>query len=65
MSDFSEDFARLVASDDRDGMRNWMTEMMDKIRYTEPPQDEVVILRRRIRILKDYLKDDEASERDI
>ena len=65
MSDFNEDFARMISNDDREGLRKWMTEMMDKIRYTEPPQDEASILKRRIRIIKDYLKDDEESERNI
>ena len=65
MSDFNEDFARMISNDDREGLRKWMTEMMDKIRYTEPPQNEAAILKRRIRIIKDYLKDDEESEMDI
>ena len=65
MSDFNEDFARMISNDDREGLRKWMTEMMDKIRYTEPPQEEAAVLKRRIRIIKDYLKDDEESEMDI
>ena len=65
MSDFNEDFAKLISRDDRDGLREWMTEMDNKRRYTEPSPEEAAILKRRIRIIKDYLKDDEESERDI
>ena len=63
MSDFSEDFGKLIAADDRIGIRKLIEEMEGKVDTCTP--EECAILKRRIRVLKDYLKDDEQSEMDI
>ena len=63
MSDFNNRLGAMISANDKQGMREWIIEMNGKIpRCTD---EECKILSRRIRILEDYLKDDEESERDI
>ena len=63
MSDFNDTFARLVARDDDDAMRLFINQMRSQLRTCTDEEHKILV--RRIRILKDYLKDDEESERDI
>ena len=65
MSDFNNVLGNLIASNNKQGMLDWITEMENTLRYTEPSREDAKILKRRIRTIKDYLKDDEESERNI
>ena len=57
MIDFNMKLATLIAKDDKDGAREWITEMDNERRYTEPGPERAKLLKRRIRILEDWIAD--------
>ena len=57
MIDFNTKLAKLIKDDDKDGAREWITEMDSERRYTEPGPERAKLLKRRIRILEDWMAD--------
>ena len=55
MEKFNEVFAEKIAADDVQVLKDWITEMDNKMRYTENTQAETNALKRRMRIVKDYI----------
>lgn len=65
MADFNEEFALKIAANDKQLLRDWITEMTGRLDDADVDEMEQKILKRRIRIVGDYLRDDEESEVDI
>ena len=65
MADFNTEFANKILLNDKQLLRDWITEMENTLRYNEPSREDAKVLQRRIRIVKDYLQDDEETDRDI
>ena len=55
MEKFDRMFANKIAAGDEQVLKDWITEMDNKLRYTEPTAAEKAVLKRRIRIVKDYI----------
>ena len=65
MSDFNAELANKILANNPQVLRDWITEMENTLRYNEPSAADAKVLKRRIRIVKDYLQDDEETDRDI
>ena len=65
MADFNTEFANKILLNDKQLLRDWITEMENTLRYNEPSREDSKVLKRRIRIVKDYLQDDEETDRNI
>ena len=65
MADFNTEFANKILLNDKQLLRDWITEMENTLRYNEPSREDAKVLQRRIRIVKDYLQDDEETDRNI
>ena len=59
--DFQEKYASLMG--DLNAMRDFCCEMEEKLNSGEYCEDDCKILRRRIRIVKDYLRDEQEDDR--
>ena len=56
MEKFDEMFAEKITAGDEQVLKDWIEEMDHKMRYTECTQAESNALKRRIRIVKDYIR---------
>ena len=56
MEKFDRTFTRKIAAEDLEVLREWITEMDHKMRYTENTQPETKALKRRMRIVQDYIE---------
>ena len=65
MSDFNAELANKILANNPQVLRDWITEMENTLRYNEPSDADAKVLKRRIRVVKDYLQDDEETDRDI
>ena len=65
MADFNTEFANKILLNDKQLLRDWITEMENTLRYNEPSREDAKVLQCRIRIVKDYLQDDEETDRNI
>ena len=63
MSDFNSEFANKILANDPQLLRDWIAEMEGKVGECTP--EECAILRRRIRIVRDYLREDTETNRSI
>ena len=59
--DFQEKYASLMGNPS--GMRAFCYEMEEKLNSGEYSEEDCCILKRRIRIVKDYLRDEQEDDR--
>ena len=55
MEKFDRMFAEKIAAGDVQALKDWIVEMDHKMRYTENTQAETNALKRRMRIVQDYI----------
>ena len=57
MIEFNKKFADLIAKEDKQGGRDWITVLDNERRYTEPGPERSIVLKRQIRLLRDWIED--------
>ena len=55
MENFDKLFTAKIASGNKQELEDWITEMDNTMRYTEVTQTESNAIKRRIRIVRDYI----------
>ena len=57
MNEFNKRLSKIIGNDDKQAAREWVQDMFNEWRYTEPSRVRIAVLKRQMRILNDWLAD--------
>ena len=55
--DFNRRLTQIISDCDKQAAREWVQDMFNEWRYTEPSHERIAILKRQMRIVNDWLED--------